>query len=208
MNQRIVVLCIIIIICLVTAGCTGKDMFKKKPLDQINKTHDKKVPALNTTKNMCNIEEIKSDYSPFENVLVKNLTLSPDMSLIKSGGEVKLVSTLILTPDSNGNPFGDNQDLNLLTDLEQPRWEYEIVIDKYGTERSVSTNNHLFIQGFRLSVKNKTIIVNVELTGVVPKSGPENGKNSTIIAEMVLDKNDGYLKYDLINVSANFCHLS
>lgn len=197
------------ILCLLSAGCLSSgfdDTIRTNPenngipvADDINQT-----PAENNQ--TCQEMKINPDYKPYENILVKNLSVIPDMDSLRYGQNVTLKSEIILIPNANGDTIGTNNFIDLSTDLSKPRWNYDLVVNGVVNPCPMVVKNTFSISGWVLSYHESTVIIRIECTGTLPDKEEFVPGESVIISRIFLDKNDGYQRYDLVNVSTRLCH--
>jgi hypothetical protein len=114
------------------------------------------------------------------------------------------VSSINITPSGNVNPddpvtvsytvyaasgvaFPSYDDLQFITELDDPRWSYSISVNGIENIKPVVGGRILTISGFELAYRNQDeVIVKASLQGRVPLSSPL-GTNKTLIKIQELD---------------------
>jgi hypothetical protein len=101
---------------------------------------------------------------------------------------------------ASGVAFPTYDDLQFITELEDPRWSYIIGINGIENVRPVVGGRTLTISGFELAYRNQDeVIVKVSLQGRVPLSSPP-GMNKILIKIQELDSRGNVIPYSVVNV--------
>jgi tetratricopeptide (TPR) repeat protein len=98
-----------------------------------------------------------------------------------------------------GETFSSEENLLLSTQLENPVWNYKIVLDGVENERPASSKNQLQLTGWELSYNNVEERVLVSLKGNAPKT--EKSKQIEVVSVSVTSPN-GKVKDQVRNVTA------
>ena len=101
---------------------------------------------------------------------------------------------------ASGIAFPSYDDLQFITELDDPRWSYSISINGIENVRPVAGGRTLTISGFELAYRNQDeIIVRTSLQGRVPSSSPL-GTNKTLIKIQELDSRGSVIPYSVVKV--------
>lgn len=88
---------------------------------------------------------------------------------------------------ASGVAFPGSYDLQFVTELDDPYWTYEVLVNGISNSRPVSKGKMLTISGFELKYRDQDeVIVNAVLRGTVP-SGWVQGANRTLVRIQELD---------------------
>ena len=91
-------------------------------------------------------------------------------------------------------------DLQFVTDLEDPRWTYSIAVNGVKNTRPVTGDRTITINGFELGYRNQDeVIVYVLLQGNIPK-GSVMGTNRTMVRIQELDARGYSIAYSAVNI--------
>jgi len=101
---------------------------------------------------------------------------------------------------ASGFAFPSYDDLQFITELEDPRWSYSVSINGIENVRPVTGGRTLTISGFELAYRNQDeVIVKASLLGHVPSSSPM-GTNKTLIKIQELDLRGNVIPYSVVIV--------
>jgi hypothetical protein len=101
---------------------------------------------------------------------------------------------------ASGVAFPSYDDLQFITELDDPRWSYSISINGIENVRPITGGRTLTISGFELAYRNQDeVIVKASLQGSVPLSSPL-GTNKTLIKIQELDSRGNVIPYSVIKV--------
>jgi hypothetical protein len=101
---------------------------------------------------------------------------------------------------ASGIAFPSYDDLQFVTELEDPRWSYSVSINGIENVRPVTGGRTLTISGFELAYTNKDeVIVKASLLGHVPSSSLL-GTNKTLIKIQELDLRGNVIPYSVVIV--------
>ena len=137
--------------------------------------------------------------------------------LLVQGGLAFTVGSVAITPPGELNPgdgvnvsftvyaaagtaFPAYDDLEFVTDLNDPSWTYAIAVNGVSNSRPVTGGRTLTISGFELGYRNQDeVIVQVSLSGTVP-AGAVTGTNKTLVTIHELDSRGAVIPYSVITV--------
>lgn len=101
---------------------------------------------------------------------------------------------------ASGVAFPSYDDLQFITELEDPRWSYVISINGIENIRPVVGGRTLTINGFELAYRNQDeVIVRASLQGRVPLSSLP-GTNKLFIKIQELDSRGNVIPYSVVNI--------
>jgi hypothetical protein len=101
---------------------------------------------------------------------------------------------------ASGTAFSSYDDLQFVTDLEDPRWTYSIAVNGVKNTRPVTGDNTVTINGFELGYRNQDeVIVSVLLQGNIPRSSVL-GTNRTLVRIQELDARGYSIAYSAVNI--------
>jgi hypothetical protein len=101
---------------------------------------------------------------------------------------------------ASGVAFPSFDDLQFITELDDPRWSYAIGVNGIENERPVTGGRTLTISGFELAYRNQDgVIVKASLQGRVPLSSLL-GTNKTLIKIQELDSRGNVIPYSVVKV--------
>jgi hypothetical protein len=98
-----------------------------------------------------------------------------------------------------GETFPSDENILLSTELENPIWNYAIILDGVENARPASSKNELQLTGWELSYQNKEEQVKVSLKGNAPKT--DKSKQIEVVSVNVASPN-GRVKEQVRNVTA------
>lgn len=124
------------------------------------------------------------------------VSISPSGTLY-SGNTVNVSYTVYA---ATGAAFPSYDDLQFITDLDDPRWMYSISVNGVKNTRPVTGGKTLTISGFELGYKPQ-FEVNVEVTlqGTIPPGTPQ-GANKTLVRIQELDARGYSIAYSAVNI--------
>lgn len=101
---------------------------------------------------------------------------------------------------ASGTAFPSYDDLQFVTDLDDPRWTYSILVNGVKNTRPVTGGRTLTINGFELGYENKDeVVVQVILQGTIP-SGTVQGTTKTLVRIQELDARGYSIAYTAVNI--------
>jgi hypothetical protein len=99
-----------------------------------------------------------------------------------------------------GTAFPAYDDLEFVTDLNDPSWTYAIAVNGVPNSRPVTGGRTLTISGFELGYRNQDeVIVQASLGGTVP-AGAVTGANKTLVTIQELDSRGAVIPYSVTRV--------
>jgi hypothetical protein len=113
-------------------------------------------------------------------------------------GDVVNVSFTVYA--ASGTAFATYDDLQFITELDDPAWTYSISVNGVTNSRPVIGGRTLTISGFELGYRNQDeVIVRTSLGGTVP-SGSVTGANKTLVKIQELDSRGNVIPYSVVQV--------
>jgi hypothetical protein len=101
---------------------------------------------------------------------------------------------------ASGTAFSSYDDLQFVTELEEPRWTYSIAVNGVKNTRPVTDDRTVTINGFELGYRNQDeVIVYVLLQGNIPESSAQ-GVNRTLVRIQELDARGYSIAYSAVNI--------
>jgi hypothetical protein len=101
---------------------------------------------------------------------------------------------------ASGTAFPSYDDLQFITDLDDPRWTYSVVVNGVKNTRPVTGGKILTINGFELGYRNQDeVTVQVVLQGTIP-AGSILGVNKTLAKIQELDARGYSITYSAVNI--------
>jgi hypothetical protein len=99
-----------------------------------------------------------------------------------------------------GTAFPSYDDLQFITELDDPAWTYSLVVNGVKNTRPVTGGRTLTINGFELGYRDKDdVTVQVVLQGTIP-SGTVLGANKTLVKIQELDARGYSITYSAVNI--------
>src|SRR5512136_3100196 len=99
-----------------------------------------------------------------------------------------------------GTAFPSYDDLQFITDLDDPAWTYSLVVNGAKNTRPVTGGRIPTINGFELGYRDKDdVTVQVVLQGTIP-SGSVLGANKTLVKIQELDARGYSITYSAVNI--------
>lgn len=127
---------------------------------------------------------------------VASVTVSPSGTLYP-GNSVNVTYTIYV---ASGTAFSTYDDLQFVTDLEDPRWTYSIAVNGVKNTRPVTGDHTVTINGFELGYRNQDeVIVYVLLQGKIPR-GSVLGANKTLAKVQELDARGYSIGYSAVTI--------
>jgi hypothetical protein len=127
---------------------------------------------------------------------VASVSVNPSGNLYP-GDSVNVSYTVYV---ASGTAFSSYDDLQFVTDLEDPRWTYSIAVNGVKNTRPVTGDRTVTINGFELGYRNQDeVIVYVLLQGNIPK-GSVLGANKTLSRINELDARGYSIAYSAVNI--------
>jgi len=127
---------------------------------------------------------------------VASVAVAP--SGVQNPGDVVNVSFTVYA--ASGMAFATYDDLQFVTELDDPVWIYSISVNGVTNSRPVEGGRTLTISGFELGYRNQDeVIVRGSLGGIVP-SGSVTGANKTLIKIQELDASGNVIPYSVVRV--------
>ena len=126
---------------------------------------------------------------------VGSVSIDPSGNLYP-GNSVNVSSTVYA---AYGTAFPTNDDLQFITELDDPQWTYSIVVNGAESTRPVTGGRTLTINGFELEYRNQDdVTVQVVLQGTIPP-GAALGTNKTLVKIQELDARGYAIAYSAVN---------
>jgi hypothetical protein len=101
---------------------------------------------------------------------------------------------------ASGMAFPSYDDLQFVTELDDPLWTYSIAVNGAKSSRPVTGGRTVTISGFELGYRNQDeVIVSVLLQGSIP-AGTVQGTNKTLVKIQELDARGYSIPYSIVNV--------
>jgi PEGA domain len=101
---------------------------------------------------------------------------------------------------ASGMAFPSYDDLQFITELDDPRWTYSIAVNGVKNTRPVTGGRTVTIPGFELGYPSRDeVIVYMLLQGTIP-SGAVLGANKTLVKIQELDARGYAIPYSVVNV--------
>jgi hypothetical protein len=127
---------------------------------------------------------------------VASVSVSPS-GIVNPGNSVNVSYTVYV---ASGTAFSSYDDLQFVTELEDPRWTYSIAVNGVKNTRPVTGDRTVTINGFELGYRNQDeVIVYVLLQGNIPKSSVL-GANRTLARIQELDARGYSIAYSAVNI--------
>jgi len=127
---------------------------------------------------------------------VGSVSVNPSGSLYP-GTSVNVSCTVYA---ASGLAFPSYDDLQFVTELDDPQWTYSIAVNGAKNERPVAGGRTVTINGFELGYRNQDeVIVYVLLQGSIP-AGTVLGTNRTLLKIQELDARGYSIPYSIVNV--------
>jgi hypothetical protein len=99
-----------------------------------------------------------------------------------------------------GAAFPTNDDLQFITELDDPAWTYSLVVNGAKNTRPITGGRTLTINGFELGYRDQDdVIVQVVLQGTIP-AGSALGANKTLVKIQELDARGNSIAYSVVNI--------
>jgi hypothetical protein len=99
-----------------------------------------------------------------------------------------------------GTAFPVYDDLQFITELDDPQWTYSIAVNGVKNTRPVTGGRTLTINGFELGYRNQDdVTVQVVLRGTIP-AGAALGANKTLVKIQELDARGYSIAYSAVNI--------
>jgi hypothetical protein len=100
-----------------------------------------------------------------------------------------------------GAAFPSYDDLQFITELDDPRWTYSIAVNGAKNTRPVTGGRTVTINGFELGYRNQDdVVVYVSLQGTIP-AGAVLGTNKTLVKIQELDARGYSIPFSVVNVN-------
>jgi hypothetical protein len=101
---------------------------------------------------------------------------------------------------ASGAAFPSYDDLQFITDLDDPKWTYSVVVNGVKNTRPVTGGKILTINGFELGYRNQDeVTVQVVLQGSIP-AGTRLGANKTLVTIQELDARGYSIAYSSVTI--------
>jgi hypothetical protein len=101
---------------------------------------------------------------------------------------------------ASGTAFSSYDDLQFITDLDNPRWTYSIAVNGIKNTRPVTGDRTVTINGFELGYRNQDeVIVYVLLQGNIP-TGSVLGANRTLVTIQEMDARGYSIPYSIVTI--------
>lgn len=101
---------------------------------------------------------------------------------------------------ASGAAFPSYDDLQFITDLDDPKWTYSVVVNGVKNTRPVTGGKILTINGFELGYRNQDeVTVQVVLRGSIP-AGTRLGANKTLVTVQELDARGYSIAYSAVTI--------
>jgi hypothetical protein len=128
---------------------------------------------------------------------VGSVAVNPSGNLYP-GNSVNITYTVYA---ASGMAFPSYDDLQFITELDDPRWTYSIAVNGIKNTRPVTGGKTVTINGFELGYRNQDeVIVYVLIQGDIP-AGAALGTNKTLVKIQELDARGYAIPYSVINVN-------
>jgi hypothetical protein len=102
---------------------------------------------------------------------------------------------------ASGTAFPSYDDIQLVTELDDPVWGYTIVVNGVENIRPAERGRILTISGFELSYENKDeVLVKITLKARVPATAAQ-GKETTLLKIQELDARSNAIPYSVITIN-------
>jgi len=161
------------------------------PAEHHTKIRWKKVRKLSLVILVCLLAVLIPMVSAFT---VSSIIVSPSGTL-DPGDPVNISYTVYA---ASGVAFPSYDDLQFVTELNDPVWSYTIAVNGVKNVRPVEGGRVLTISGFELSYQNRDeVIVTVSLTGDIPP-GWATGVNRTLVRIQELDSRGAVIPYSVV----------
>jgi hypothetical protein len=99
-----------------------------------------------------------------------------------------------------GAAFPVYDDLQFITELDDPAWTYSLVVNGAKSTRPVTGGRTLTINGFELGYRDQDdVTVQVVLQGTIP-AGTARGANKTLVKIQELDARGNSIAYSVVNI--------
>ena len=99
-----------------------------------------------------------------------------------------------------GTAFPTNDDLEFITELDDPTWTYSVFVNDVKNTRPVTGGRTLTVNGFELGYRDQDeVSVQVILRGTVP-AGTASGTNKTLVKIQELDSRGYAISYSSVNI--------
>jgi hypothetical protein len=127
---------------------------------------------------------------------VGSVSIDPSGNLY-SGNSVNVSYTVYA---AYGTAFPTNDDLQFITELDDPTWTYSITVNEAKSTRPVTGGRTLTINGFELGYRDQDeVSVQVILRGTIP-AGTASGTNKTLVKIQELDTRGYAIAYSAVNI--------
>jgi hypothetical protein len=128
---------------------------------------------------------------------VSSISVNPSGTL-NPGDPVNISYTVYA---ASGAAFPSYDDLQFVTELNDPAWTYTIAVNGVKNSRPVEGGRVLTISGFELGYRNQDeVIVTVSLTALVP-AGSALGANKTLVRIQELDARGYVIPYSVVEIN-------
>jgi len=128
---------------------------------------------------------------------VSSISVNPSGTL-NPGDPVNISYTVYA---ASGAAFPSYDDLQFVTELNDPIWTYTIAVNGVKNSRPVEGGRVLTISGFELGYRNQDeVIVTVSLTALVP-AGSALGANKTLVRIQELDARGYVIPYSVVEIN-------
>lgn len=102
---------------------------------------------------------------------------------------------------ASGMAFPSSNDLQFITELDDPQWVYSIAVNGAKNTRPVIGGRTVTISGFELGYRNQDdVVVSVSLQGTIP-AGAVRGTNKTLVKIQELDARGYSIASSVVNVN-------
>lgn len=127
---------------------------------------------------------------------VGSVSVSPSGNLYP-GNSVNISYTVYA---ASGIAFSSYDDMQFITELDNPRWTYSIAKNGIKNPRPVTGDRTVTINGFELAYRNQDdVVIDVLLQGNIP-TGSVMGTNRTLVRIQELDARGYSIPYSVVNV--------
>jgi hypothetical protein len=128
---------------------------------------------------------------------ISSLSVNPSGTL--NPGDPVNISYMVYA--ASGVAFPSYDDLQFVSELNDPVWTYTIAVNGVKNARPVEGGRVLTISGFELAYQNRDeVMVTVSLTGLVP-AGSASGANKTLVRIQELDSRGYVLPSSVVEIS-------